>query len=71
MATIKRLQDPAFLEWVTVTHGMPVTPEQQDFDLNAAHTTTDRAEQYCRAVAHKLIRLYEEWKAERRKSERN
>jgi hypothetical protein len=63
-ASIKDLENPAFLKYVKFRAGQPVKPDHEDFDKTvSAHTVAERAEQYRLAQARKLLRLYREWKA--------
>jgi hypothetical protein len=61
---VTELHDPAFHAYVRQRVGMPVTPDEEDFDWTApAHTQAEQAHQYRLAQARKLLRLYREWKA--------
>jgi hypothetical protein len=63
-ASIKDLENPAFLKYAKARAGQPIKPDDEDFDKTvSAHTVAERAEQYRMAQARRLIRLYREWKA--------
>jgi hypothetical protein len=61
---IAELEDPTFLAYVKQRVGMPVKPDDEDYDWNLpANTIEEQAHEYRLAQASKLLRLYREWKA--------
>jgi hypothetical protein len=66
----KDLEDSAFLRHISIMPGVfddkgCVIPESQDYEPRAsAPTVQRRANQYRRAQARRLIRLWREWKAQ-------
>jgi hypothetical protein len=61
---VTELHDPAFLAYVQQRVGLPVTPDEEDFDrTRPANTNAERAYAYRLAQGSKLLRLYRNWKA--------
>jgi hypothetical protein len=62
---------PEFMAYLQRISALPVQPDAQDFDQEAtANTTQPSAHQHRIAQARKIIRLYQQWKAERKSPQR-
>lgn len=64
--TMEDIKSPEFIEFVRQSEGLPVRPDEQDYDRTIMPVTEEQmVSEYQLATARKIKRLCRQWKATR------